>query len=242
MRTPRVATKEKGISVILVTNRIDFMDNLFANYHRQRHKTKELILVLNHDKMNLREYRRMARQYFNVSVYKLPQSISLGHCLNYAVTKSKYDLVTKFDDDDYYSRYYLSGIISAFHHHKVDVVGKYTCFSYLERSRSLRLMHPGNSHKYTTFLMGGTISFRKRVFRKVQFRNVSRGEDDRFFWDCRAKGIRIYSTDKYNYVYIRRRDAKSHTWKVQDDYIKNLSIPVLKTSNFSKYVTRRVVD
>ena len=42
----------------------------------------------------------------NVRVYQLHEKATLGDCLNYGVIKSKYDIIAKLDDDDYYGPNY----------------------------------------------------------------------------------------------------------------------------------------
>ena len=43
-----------GVSIIVCTNRPQFLDNILQNYYRQRYKVKELIIILNQDSMNMR--------------------------------------------------------------------------------------------------------------------------------------------------------------------------------------------
>jgi cellulose synthase/poly-beta-1,6-N-acetylglucosamine synthase-like glycosyltransferase len=229
-----------GVSIILCTNRSEFADTIFANYKRQIWGKKELILILNNDKMNLLHYQKKANKYKQVSVYKLPQRTSLGRCLNYAISKSKYAILTKFDDDDYYAPYYLSGIMNAFQENKADVIGKRTSYMYLEREKMLRILNPDHEHTYAPYIMGGTISFRRRVTQKVKFQNVSIAEDVRFYRDCKAKGIKMYSIDRYNYVYKRRANQFGHTWKVSDRNLKKLSRFVRYTPSYERFVNRIV--
>lgn len=70
-------TKHKtghGVSIIVCTNRPQFFDNILQNYSRQRYKSKELIIVLNHDSMNLALYQNRVRNLANVHVYQVPRA------------------------------------------------------------------------------------------------------------------------------------------------------------------------
>ena len=150
--------------------------------------------------MELDKYRKIARKYKNVSVYKLPEKESLGSCLNYAVSKTKYPYITKFDDDDFYSPYYLTGQMKALHRSNADVVGKRAYLAYLEAKKLLVLRFPKQQNKFVGVVAGGTILFKRRVFDRVRFPHVSLGEDVSFLSRCRAKGYKVYAPDPYNYV------------------------------------------
>lgn len=229
-----------GVSVIVSTRRPIFFENLFANYERQLYPRKELILILNNNKMDLKKYRAEAKYYPEVSVYRMDEKDSLGKCLNFAVAKSKYPFVAKFDDDDYYSPYYLNGVVSCFRKNKADVVGKNTCFLYLKSKHLLLLFHPKRTNQFTDLLMGSTLSFRKRVFQKMKFRDVSRGEDTFFFQDCAKHNIKLFSCDPYNYVCIRRMNRLTHTWTIDEKTILEHSEKVSHTMDFARFITKNV--
>jgi hypothetical protein len=239
-RAPTSNRADNGISVVLCTNRPQFLSNIFSNYRRQLYKPKELILVLNKNKMDLNKYRIVARRYQNVSVYQLDESMSLGRCLNFAASKATYSIVAKFDDDDYYSPYYLNGVVQCFNTSKSDVLGKNTCYVYLKSKNLLLLFHPNRSHQHTDMVMGSTLAFRRKIFSKVKFRDVSRGEDTYFFRDCVKHKVKIYSCDPFNYVCIRRSNRFSHTWSIDERTILEHSVRVTQTKNFIRYITRLV--
>jgi hypothetical protein len=72
----------KGVSVIACTNRPHFFGKIISNYSKQLYKAKELIIILNKDSMALSKYHRKVHAYPNVSVYKIREKRTLGHCLN----------------------------------------------------------------------------------------------------------------------------------------------------------------
>ena len=183
-------------------------------------------------------YRSKARAYPNVTVYKVPGKLSLGQCLNCGITRAKYPLIAKFDDDDYYSPYYLREQVQALIRTGSDVVGKHACLVYLAASKRLVIRSPLEMNKFLDFIQGGTILFRKRVLSKARFRNRSLGEDVRFLKDCLKGGFKVYATSPYNYVYIRRQNKKSHTWKVKDDFYLKGSTPVAVTTDYRIIASR----
>ncbi|MNC02447.1 Glycosyl transferase family 2 [compost metagenome] len=237
----KAANKQvNAVSIIVCTNRPEFFDNLLANYKNQKVKFKELIIILNKDSMKLQAYQMRAGSGHNISVYKLPESVSLGQCLNSAITKARYPLIAKFDDDDYYSPYYLKEQIRALNHTRSDIVGKHACLVYLEKSRRLIVRSPKEQHKPVVFLQGGTLLFRKQVCKQVLFPDRSVGEDVNFLRRCKRKGFRTFATSPYNYVYVRRSDKGSHTWKAKDYFYLKDSIPVAVTGNFRSFADRKL--
>ncbi len=84
------ATTASGVSIITCTNRPQFFGNILKNYRKQQYRNKELIIILNNDSMNLAQFRGKTRTYDNVTIYQVPEKISLGQCLNCG-TSSKPD-------------------------------------------------------------------------------------------------------------------------------------------------------
>lgn len=225
-----------AISVITCTNRPDYFKQILANYDRQKYKSKELIVVLNHDAMNLAKYRNLCKSRQDISIYKRPAKKPLGVCLNDAIRKARYGFIARFDDDDYYSPYYLNTMMDALAKSKADIVGKKGCLVYLEAESKLYLRYPKEQMRHVQQVAGATLLCRKQIFNKVRFRPVSLGETVGFLKRCHKKGFRIYSADCYHYVIQRRAEKKNHTWKITDEKIKSQSrrIP-FRESDYKRY-------
>lgn len=225
-----------GVTIITCTNRHYFMKNIFDNYIRQNFENKELILILNDDSLPLDKIIELANTYPNVKVFQLSQSLSLGQCLNYAVVNSSYDVIAKFDDDDYYGPNYISEAITPFYYLNIGLVGKGTTIVYFKGTDTLALRDLGSENCYVKFVNGSTMVFTKKIFDKVKFRNINIGEDVAFCNDCRKNKIKIYSTSRYNHVYIRYPSKKQHTWKIDDqNFIKRYCHVLGHNIDFIKY-------
>jgi len=219
---------QERVSIITCTNKPEYIRNIFRNYKSQAWENKELILVLNSSQMDLKQIRKRAEKYQNVSVYQLPERTSLGHCKNFAVKQAAHDYIAVFDDDDYYAPQYLSDLMLAFRYTNADIVGKRSYYIYLESRQLLGIRHPGQEYKFLEadeFLDGGKKIVKKKVYEEVQYRNVSTKEDVYFCEDCAEKGFTMFSADRYNLVYMRRKNKRTHTWKEQDRrIIKSCSV------------------
>jgi len=232
----------RGVSIITCTNRPQYFKDIIANFKTQRYQMKELIIVLNKDSMVLDKYRKQTQAYKNISIYKVSEKVSLGKCLNYGINKSKYPYIAKFDDDDYYSPYYLLEQIKYIKQTGADVIGKKAYLTYLEGRKLLLMRFPRQQHRFLGSVSGGTLLFKRKVFERVRFANVSLGEDVNFLSKCRAEGFRIYASSPHNYVAIRRKNKLSHTWTVGDSYLIAGSRVVARNNNFRQYAVKLVSE
>lgn len=231
---------EPGVSIITCVNHSDFLMNSVSNYLMQRYKRKELIIIINKDSINLKEWKEKTSYIPNVTIYKVPERVSLGQCLNCGISKARYPLITKFDSDDYYSPYYLREQVKALLRTRSHVVGKHACLVYLDASKKLLIRSPQEKNKHVGFVQGGTIMFRRSILKKVRFSDLTLGEDVKFLRDCSEKGYTIYATTPTNYVYIRRKDKSNHTWRVSDQRFLEGGQPVAVTKHFRKYAVHKV--
>jgi glycosyltransferase involved in cell wall biosynthesis len=227
-----------GVSVITCTNRPLFFDTLLRNFRRQRHKAKELIIVLNNNTMNLSEYRRKVAAHHNIKVYKVPEKFSLGRCLNLGIGRAKYPIIAKFDDDDYYAPNYLMEQVGALHRTGAGIVGKAAHLKFFEGKRLLVIVKPSNKYKFVKYVAGGTLLFKRKLQQRIRFASLTVGEDVNFMRRSRAMGYKLYATSPYNFVGIRRKDKRSHTWKASDKKVMKGSRFVARTINYRKWADR----
>lgn len=227
----------QGVSVIVSTNKQGFMQNIFFNFNSQKWVNKELIIVLNNDSMSLAEWVEQVEDNEAVSVYQLPESDSLGACLNFAVKKAKFDYIAKFDDDDYYAPYYLDEAMRVLRQTDADLVGKRSYYMYMIDSKLLMLRHPSREHRWSPRIGGGTIVGKKTVFQTIPFVSQKVGTAFSFVKDCHKNGYRVYSSSRYNYTYLRR-DNKVHTWNPGMKYFLKTSKPISVISDYRNYVSK----
>lgn len=228
-----------GVSIITCTNRTKFIERVFDNYMRQTYQPRELIVILNSNSMSLGQWKIRAAAYPNISVFQLDERKTQGECLNYAVAKSKYDYIAKFDDDDYYAPAFLENMMPTFGYVDAGIIGKWTCYFYFESSKTLALFSPGHENCYVERVHGASMVIKKDVFNTVRFRNINAGEDLEFCRDCRLKDILTYSTDQYNFVAIRRPDVRTHSWQDEEEVILSSYCQIIsQTDDYITPITR----
>jgi|GEM_PF-897999 len=229
---------KKGVSVITCTNKLIYMDNIFANYERQEYEDRELIIILNDDRLNLEEWKEKAQGYSNVAVYQIDEKEPLGACLNYGVEKARFGYISKFDDDNYYGPAFLEDLMNAFEYTDADIVGKYAAYIYFENGDILALYGEDVEHCYTDFVAVSAMILRREVFNKVRFSSdMSTGEDTQFLWECVNSGFRIYAADRFNYVDVRRPSPEPHARRIEDEEKLAQCRIVSHTKDYATHVT-----
>lgn len=223
-----------SVTVITCTNREEFLDKCKTNFVSQIHNDKKLIVVINSSKFNIDNVYKLFEDVPNVSILQFDESHSLGYCLNQAISRANSEYIAKMDDDDFYGPNYLSDQLIPFSFGDISVVGKWTVFYYLEGENKMLLRFPGYENKLNDWVTGSSLVVKRSVFETIKFKESNRGEDSQFLKDCKEKGYKIYATDKYNYMVLRRQDLSTHTWQIEPDAIHKSSVPVCKGLNLDK--------
>lgn len=212
-RNGMIENKEAGISVIISTNKLMYKQQIIDNYTKQTMKNKELILILNNEELSEEDFKEYQEKDPSIHVYTLDSAIMLGTCLNYAVMRAHYDYIARIDDDDYYGANYLQEIYDALVSKKGDIVGKVRNYVYFMDEKILFSLKEPVCDMVAESLPGGTISFHKDVFKKLQFSDIIWGEDNFFCRTAAKMGLKVYATSKNDFIYIRYNNMYKHTWR-----------------------------
>ncbi|MGL5329030.1 MAG: glycosyltransferase [Peptostreptococcaceae bacterium] len=222
-----------NVSIITITKRINYIDNILNNFLRQNIECKELIIVINNDKIKLDNYYLYTKLYDNIKLYKLDEKTSLGMCLNFACDKCKYELIAKFDDDDYYGTYYLNEVCNTFVNVDCDIVGKYKNFYYIEKYNMLTLKTSAIENIFSNTVLGSTLCFKNYVFHNIKFKDIDCLEDRYFNNDCIKKGYKIYASSRYNHIVFKHNNIDDHTFRSNLDFIMKISTEIESSIHFS---------
>lgn len=214
---PYVARKPKLVSAICVSRRPEFLDHVHAQLARQNHEHIELIFVRNSSAFSEEEIATRFSE-FELKLLSIPEEKFLADGLNAALKVASGDYVAKIDDDDYYGANYLSDALLAFDYAPTaGLVGKKSFFAYVEDVDQTVLRFPNQSYKFCRHVHGGTLIWDRHRLEGLEFERVQRGTDTRFLDEVCRRGIRIFSTDPFNFVHVRYADKTRHTWKIDDD-------------------------
>lgn len=204
------------VSVVVPTNRPYLLDNVFSSVGTQTHPEVQLVLVLHGFTVPEPDLISRARDAGIVDLVPLraASSTSLGECMNLGVEAADGYYIAKMDDDNFYGRRYLSDQLNVFDFTDAQVVGKWAHFVYLESTGATLLRFPRDEHRYVRQVQGGTLVMRRELAKHIRFDDLPARVDSTFLDHVRAQGGTIYSSDRFNFVSVRRKDVDSHTWKI----------------------------
>lgn len=228
----------QGVSIITCTNRPSYAKNLVQNYIQQLYPNKELIIIVNDNHIPLSHYYRLTKNIGNVQIFRIPKSVTLGACLNFAIRKANFPYIAKFDDDDYYAPYYLIEMLQTLKRTKADVIGKRAHFMYLSGSKIMLLRFPQDENREVSMLPGATLVFKRAVFKQIQFPNQNVGEDDIFCLRAKRRGYKVYSAGKFNFIAIRRKNSANHTWIISDKELLAHHKRIPYSKDYKRFVSR----
>lgn len=207
---------QPSIDVICVSRRPSHLDRALDNYRRQTCPNTRLTFVANSDAFDWDGVESALNELAGARLLRLPERLTLGDCLNEAVAATDGDFFAKFDDDDHYGANYLSDMVLATRFAHATIYGKRTFHAHAEATDCTVVCHEDHEFTYTNFVAGGTLLVRRRDVTDIRFASVREGTDTRFREACLAAGRKIFSTDRFNYLLMRRADAYHHTWQISD--------------------------
>ncbi len=212
----------EGFSVVTVTNKKKSLLNLIQNYNRQKFKVKELIVIINSDMIKEEELRDLCKNREDIWIKKVSEEISLGECLNIGYGKAMYNYIAKFDDDDYYSEYYLNEAYALFKKKSCHIVCKNNIFYYLQSYGELIIIPSLSTRsKRVRAGAGATICMTKEIFKRLPYSDLRRGVDTDLFARARKMGLEIYTSTSYNFICIRAHNLEEHTWKIASEVLRS---------------------
>ena len=207
-----IDTPRPKVSVLLVTNRPDFIDHAVSQVQRQTYPHLELVVALHgvaHPVDLVFEG--------DLHVISVPETVPFGEALNRAVAVSSGSLISKMDDDDWYSPDHLWDLVLAHAYSGATLVGKGAEFVYLAQlDRTIRRFVGGAESNSTTLGGGALLVARHDLDSLGGWRRIPRSVDRALIDDVVARGGTVYRTHGFGYLLHRRPGG--HTWDQEDSY------------------------
>lgn len=227
----KIEEKEPLASVVLASNRPQFIDRIVRNIGGQIYPNMEVIIIAQkYSDAQLAELENKlnncGKQFQALHIIRNDSEDTLGKRLNQGIALSKGDYVAKFDDDDFYFPNYLQDMLIPFKFGDYGVVGKKEIFIYLESQDKTFVRYHGQRHMQTDFLTGATLVFSRKALDTLSFGDLNRGEDSNIIEQAKKAGIKMYVTDPFNFVVFRSKEVGNHTWQVEDEFFTNKGVLV----------------
>ena len=215
------------ISVLLATNRPVHLEYTLRTIARQSVRTHEVLIGM-HGPAWSDSDADLAREILGdaVSMNYFDESLPLGAVLAALTDRASGELVTKWDDDDWYGVHHLEDLVGALEDSGADLVGKAAEFVRLElMDLTIRRFAQG-AEQYSPVLAGGTLLLRTSTLRDVGgWAAVPRDVDRLLIEAVQRSGGLIYRT--HGFEYLLRRSGSGHTWSADDQYFLGQASDVL---------------
>lgn len=211
------------VSILAPTRRPDLLKALFETVGNQTYPRVELVLALHGDGFGddagLKEL--VSSNDYPIQIVRVDGAEPLGVVLNSALDASSGSLITKMDDDDYYSSEHITDLVLAHEYSAAELVGKSAEYVYLARiDKTVRdRQRQRFSERYIPFVgvSGGVLIISRHDLDTAGgWRRVPRRVDIALAQDVTAAGGRIYWTHGAGYLRVRHGDE--HTWTVDDSH------------------------
>ena len=208
------------VSILLATNRPERLEAAVASAAAQTYPNIELVLAPHgSDFADDAIVRAVEMAGCGVRVTPVEAREPLGAVLNAAVAASSGTLITKFDDDDYYSPDHLWDLVLAHEYSQAELVAKGAEYVYVARQERTLRMFGRRGERYLGYpgVSGGAMLIsRHHLDRAGGWRRVPRHVDTGLAQDVTCIGGRIYRTHGRGYLRVRHGD--SHTWDVDESH------------------------
>lgn len=205
------------VSILLATNRPDYLDAALAAVAKQTYPNLELVLALHGGSFSGSVETQAGELDQPVRVVRVAHELTLGDALNTAVSAAGGQLLTKFDDDDLYSPEHVWDLVLAHAYSGAELVAKAAEYVYLAGSDVTIHRFVGRGETFSTTLAGGTMLIsRDDLATAGGWQRIPRSVDRGLIDDVERSGGSVYRTHGSGYMLVRH--GKGHTWESDDAY------------------------
>lgn len=210
-----------SVSVLLASNRPDRVVEAVDRVVAQRGVDVQLIVGLHGSHMPGHLDAAIADRAHRVDlvVRRLDESTNLGGVLNDLTGCADGNLISKWDDDDWYDSHHLADLCRALEFSGAVMVGKAAEFVYLEALDVTIRRFAAAAERLSVTLAGGTLLIPRDDLTAVGWAPVARQVDRQLIDKLQDLGLPTFRTHGFGYV-LRRQGSSlaKHTWQAGDGY------------------------
>jgi glycosyltransferase involved in cell wall biosynthesis len=216
----RISSPFPMISIVLCTRRPSFISNVIENLSQQSFKNFEILILVSKEftEGDIRRFRaELQDKQIDHVIFQQKFDFPLGSGLNLLAQNAKYDLITKWDDDDFYGKNYLKNISLDYYNLGFGLAGKFPEFFHFEEVDGIisNLPHLDYFAQHPIF-SGSTLTFTKKALYEISsFPDISTGEDLLWRNVMHAKGALAYCLPSFDHIVNRFKSG--HSWNFDKD-------------------------
>ena len=208
-----------SVSILMATNRPQMVRFAIEQMTAQQYPNVEILCGLHGVSLPLATRKRIAAIAPHAQLFDVGSDRDLGQVLALLGERASGDLVTKWDDDDWYATEHLRDLVAAMRYSEAGVVAKEAAYVYLSSlDLTLRRFSRG-AEMFSNTIAGGTLMLTRSLLDEVGGWPAGPRRVDRLLIGAvEAVGAPIYRMHGLGYLLRRDSRATNHTWLAEDDY------------------------
>ena len=208
-----------SVSVLMATNRPQMVTFAIEQMAAQQYPNVEILCGLHGISLPPATRERVAALAPHAQLFDVATDRDFGQVLALLGERASGDLVTKWDDDDWYAAEHLRDLVAAMRYSGAGIVGKPAEYVYLS-SLDLTLRRFSTvAERFSTTIAGGTLMLTRSLLHEVGGWPAGPRRVDRLLIEAaEAVGAPIYRLHGLGYLLRRDSHATNHTWLAEDDY------------------------
>jgi Glycosyl transferase family 2 len=208
-----------SVSVLMATNRPQMVTFAIEQMAAQQYPNVEILCGLHGISLPPATRERVAALAPHAQLFDVATDRDFGQVLALLGERTSGDLVTKWDDDDWYAAEHLRDLVAAMRYSGAGIVGKPAEYVYLS-SLDLTLRRFSTvAERFSTTIAGGTLMLTRSLLHEVGGWPAGPRRVDRLLIEAaEAVGAPIYRLHGLGYLLRRDSDPTNHTWLAEDDY------------------------
>ncbi len=208
-----------SVSILMATNRPQMVMFAIEQMAAQQYPNVEILCGLHGVSLPPATREQVAALAPHAQLFDVATDRDLGQVLALLGERASGDLVTKWDDDDWYATEHLPDLVAAMRYSGAGIVAKPAEYVYLSSlDLTLRRFSTG-AETFSTTIAGGTLMLTRSLLYEVGGWPAGPRRVDRLLIEAvEAVGAPIYRLHGLGYLLRRDSRATNHTWLAEDDY------------------------
>jgi Glycosyl transferase family 2 len=208
-----------SVSILIATNRPQMVTFAIEQMAAQQYPNVEILCGLHGVSLPPATRERVAALAPHAQLFDVATDRDLGQVLALLGERASGDLVTKWDDDDWYATEHLSDLVAAMRYSGAGVVAKPAEYVYLSSLDLTLRRFRSNAETFSTTIAGGTLMLTRSMLQAIGGWPAGPRRVDRLLIEAvEAVGAPIYRLHGLGYLLRRDSRATNHTWLAEDDY------------------------
>jgi len=208
-----------SVSILMATNRPQMVTFAIEQMAAQEYPNVEILCGLHGVSLPPAIRERIAAVAPHAQLIDVATDCDLGQVLALLGERASGDIVTKWDDDDWYATEHLRDLVAAMRYSGAGVVAKPAEYVYLSSLDLTLRRFSTDAEAFSTTVAGGTLMLTRSLLNGVGGWPAGPRRVDRLLIDAvEALGAPIYRMHGLGYLLRRTSRATNHTWLAEDDY------------------------